>query len=60
MKQNGDYLSKSLKESMKQNKLLKVAAQRQKQQNDNLKAFLARNQEGVGTGRTNTTVKAAM
>ena len=42
MKQNEEFLSKSLKESMKQNKLLKVAAERQKKQNNNLRAFLGK------------------
>ena len=45
---------------MKQNKLLKVAAERQKLQNNNLKAFLARNNVSTAIGSTDTTVKAAV
>ena len=45
---------------MKQNKLLKVAAERQKLQNNNLKAFLARNSVSTAIGSTDTTVKAAV
>ena len=58
--QNIEFLNKSLKESMKQNKLLKVAAERQKAQNNNLKAFLAMNNVSTAIGSTDTTVKAAM
>ena len=59
-KQNIEFLEKSLKESMKQNKLLKVAAERQKLQNNNLKAFLARNSVSTAIKSTDTTVKAAV
>ena len=43
MKENVDYLHKNLKEQMKQNKLLNMAAERSHKQNDALQKFFVKN-----------------